>query len=499
MAIASLLPLPRFVAYAPGTGEPLIGGMVRTFVPGGSTPKQTWQDAAQTIPNPQPIVLDSAGSALIYGNGQYQITVTDSFGNQIPGYSGISEADPISSFWAPILQSPDAETVATALDFARLHATNAFAVPGTFDNAAMHDGNSFMVNGASSTTEFQFSHPGNFSTEALASGIIVPPTATNYTANAFGAYVQNQSTMAAGASAGFFYARNTVPGATVFALNPLVTDQTNVGLAGVASTVVGAEFDIGAYNLATKAYGINMLGVFPNGTPATTIAYQVAVLNSPWAIAYLTGDGAAVTGLQLGSVATTANSDAQAINMTARDATNTPHLIGIQATHNPAGANLTLTTPTGIVQTSGGVSTGGNVLINATATTLMGFFSGGSAVGTITTNGTTTAYNTTSDYRIKTVTGLSTGDCIDEFTVHMGHFNAHPEQTLSFMLAHEVQAVMPFVVIGAKDALNEDGSMKLQMLDYSMLVPELVAKCQVLKKAIDTLAADFTAYKTAHP
>lgn len=92
---ASLLPLPRAVFYNAATGEALAGGFVYTYVPGGTTSKTTWRDAGGTTANSNPIVLDASGSALVYGSGSYQITVTDSLGNQIPGYSGLSQ-DPFS-------------------------------------------------------------------------------------------------------------------------------------------------------------------------------------------------------------------------------------------------------------------------------------------------------------------------------------------------------------------------------------------------------------------
>lgn len=92
---ASLLPLPRAVFYDASTGDALAGGFVHTYVPGGTTPKLTWRDAGETTPNTNPIILDASGSALIYGAGAYQITVTDSLGNMIPGYSGLSQ-DPFS-------------------------------------------------------------------------------------------------------------------------------------------------------------------------------------------------------------------------------------------------------------------------------------------------------------------------------------------------------------------------------------------------------------------
>lgn len=115
---ASLLPIPRAVFYDNATGDALVGGFVHTYVPGGTTAKQTWQDAGETTPNTNPIVLDAAGSALIYGSGSYQITVTDSLGNAIPGYSGLSQ-DPfsvtgISAAMQPVV-SASTTSIATGL------------------------------------------------------------------------------------------------------------------------------------------------------------------------------------------------------------------------------------------------------------------------------------------------------------------------------------------------------------------------------------------------
>jgi hypothetical protein len=39
------------------------------FVPGTTSPKPTFQNAAQTIANTNPVQLDSAGRATIYGTG----------------------------------------------------------------------------------------------------------------------------------------------------------------------------------------------------------------------------------------------------------------------------------------------------------------------------------------------------------------------------------------------------------------------------------------------
>lgn len=89
MPTATLLPLPRAVFYN-SEGAPLVGGFVRALVPNTLTPKTTWQDVNQLTPNANPIVLDAAGSCLLYGSGDYQLTVTDSLGNAVPAYSGLT-------------------------------------------------------------------------------------------------------------------------------------------------------------------------------------------------------------------------------------------------------------------------------------------------------------------------------------------------------------------------------------------------------------------------
>ena len=91
MTTATLLPMPRAVFYD-ANGAPLAGGFVYTYVPGGTVPSPTYQNSAETIVNSNPVVLDVAGSCLLYGSGSYQLTVTDSNGNAIPAYSGVTSS-----------------------------------------------------------------------------------------------------------------------------------------------------------------------------------------------------------------------------------------------------------------------------------------------------------------------------------------------------------------------------------------------------------------------
>jgi len=56
-------------------------------------------------------------------------------------------------------------------------------------------------------------------------------------------------------------------------------------------------------------------------------------------------------------------------------------------------------------------------------------------------------------------------------------------------IAHELQAVIPHAVTGEKDAVNEDGSIKPQGVDYSKIVVHLVAAIQELKARLAAVEA----------
>lgn len=64
-------------AFTDANGHPLAGGRVFFYVPNTNTPKDTWQDSAQTILNTNPIILDARGEASIYGSGPYRQVLKD--------------------------------------------------------------------------------------------------------------------------------------------------------------------------------------------------------------------------------------------------------------------------------------------------------------------------------------------------------------------------------------------------------------------------------------
>lgn len=80
--IGSLLPNGQ-QQFVDANGAPLSGGSVYFYVPGSTTPKFTYQNPALTVPNTNPVVLNAAGRAIIWGSGDYREVVVDQYGNTV--------------------------------------------------------------------------------------------------------------------------------------------------------------------------------------------------------------------------------------------------------------------------------------------------------------------------------------------------------------------------------------------------------------------------------
>jgi microcystin-dependent protein len=79
---ATLLP-PGQQQFTDGNGKPYAGGSLTFYVPNTTTAKPTYKDAAQTVLNTNPVILDAAGRATIYGAGAYRQILKDRNGNLI--------------------------------------------------------------------------------------------------------------------------------------------------------------------------------------------------------------------------------------------------------------------------------------------------------------------------------------------------------------------------------------------------------------------------------
>jgi hypothetical protein len=64
-------------------GHPYASGTLGTFIADSMTPKDTWLDPDAVTLNTNPIVLDSAGRCVVWGDGLYRVILKDVDGNTI--------------------------------------------------------------------------------------------------------------------------------------------------------------------------------------------------------------------------------------------------------------------------------------------------------------------------------------------------------------------------------------------------------------------------------
>jgi hypothetical protein len=123
----------------------------------------------------------------------------------------------------------------------------------------------------------------------------------------------------------------------------------------------------------------------------------------------------------------------------------------------------------------------------------------GAYVGGMDFDNTTTYFPAPSDYRLKeNVVPLSGAlTRLNQLNPVRFNFIAEPDKTVDGFIAHEVATVVPNAVLGEKDAVKEDGSMKIQSLDQSKLVPLLVGALQELSAKVVVLEARVSQLETA--
>ena len=75
-------PIPVFRAFD-RNGLPLVGGQLYSYIAGTTTLTPTFADPGGATPNPNPVTLDSSGSARVYlGSGSYKLILLDVNGVQ---------------------------------------------------------------------------------------------------------------------------------------------------------------------------------------------------------------------------------------------------------------------------------------------------------------------------------------------------------------------------------------------------------------------------------
>jgi len=159
----------------------------------------------------------------------------------------------------------------------------------------------------------------------------------------------------------------------------------------------------------------------------------------------------------------------------------------VSCTALPSSSVSGRTIATGYFQSSCGSTT--------TSYTHFYFTNGNGNVGTIVTNGSLTAYNVSSDRRLKENISPLNNALSTILALKPSEFNyiADPSTQIQGFIADELQQVVPHAVTGEKDALDAEGKPIYQGVDASFLVPHLVAAIQEQQALITTLQTQVAA------
>ena len=172
--------------------------------------------------------------------------------------------------------------------------------------------------------------------------------------------------------------------------------------------------------------------------------------------------------------------------------------VNIGTTSSIYGARLTCASAAGVSASAFSTDTAseyGTILRNVATSGNNGFAlfeTEGTPVtrGSITYNrgGGVVAYNTTSDYRAKTLLGAveNPGETIDALKVYRGVMNGATVER-PMLVAHEAQEVAPYCVTGEKDAKDDNGNPIYQQMDHQVLIPLLIAEIQQLRIRLSAL------------
>lgn len=140
-------------------------------------------------------------------------------------------------------------------------------------------------------------------------------------------------------------------------------------------------------------------------------------------------------------------------------------------------------------------SAGGAILarVDYTAAKFLEFTFGASIVGTVTTNGTTTSYNTSSDARLKANVADATvdsGAVLDAVQVRSFDWLADESHCRAGFVAQELVTAVPEAVTAGDAGASLAGEGARQWaVDMSKLVPLLVLEVQRLRARVATLEA----------
>lgn len=264
-----------------------------------------------------------------------------------------------------------------------------------------------------------------------------------------------------------------------------------------ATANIGPDYQYQYQELANDVQGSYLAPNYQEQIQALNIAVQSANLEprtQTGTLAYQNSDNVAITG----GTATLSTATIGTVN-----ATNA--LVGVSSAGNVlVGQSSPDPTVNGWSFSSSGVGTckigtsGYFVWNRDDDNIIVNFRRSNSSVGTITVSTTGTAYNTSSDYRLKhsvrpLTTGLATITALKPSAYQWRVDDSFGEG----FIAHELAEVVPAAVHGEKDAADANENPIYQGVDYSKLVVYLVAAVQELSAQNNALAARISVLETS--
>jgi hypothetical protein len=299
---------------------------------------------------------------------------------------------------------------------------------------------------------------------------------------------------------------------TTAALNAAIATVTAAGAVtetqlatGSVTTVKIVDGNVTEGKLASNSVTVNKIldATITNAkiSASAAIALSKLATTGTMTATIFSGSGASLNSIPNSATTATAANTASAI--VARDSSNSftartgyfegGYLGGIDYTNAlSVGAGYT-TNGSGVLRIGKFTGNVTGITINQQSGTapyyMISFYNVENNVGSISQNGSTTSYNTTSDYRLKeNVQGLEDAlTKIEALRPKSYNFITTPEITQQGFLAHELAEVVPYAVTGEKDAIDEYGNIQPQQVDYSKLTSLLVGAVQELSARVQQL------------
>jgi hypothetical protein len=247
-----------------------------------------------------------------------------------------------------------------------------------------------------------------------------------------------------------------------------VTPQFTVASTGAAtfSSSVAAKSNITVSNNGAENPILSVVSAFADGYRATLRLNNTHTGGKSWEV-YSTNDADGVYGGGKLAFVNTTNS-VNAMTITSDGAV----LAGATSSPSSSVSGVALQNP----RTLGpSIFSSGNVSDNRT---FIQFINANGVVGSISTSGSVTTYNVTSDYRLKEdlqeIKGLEKVQAIKVYDYKW----KSDDSRMHGVLAHELADVLPYAVHGEKDGIEMQG------VDYSKIVPVLIKAIQELNDKI---------------